>query len=333
MECILQNIWICNGEDIGIQADPSRWLSSRQNPTHYFPSKRLVDFSSCKTTNNRPDISLLFKRSTHNLSHFEFDSDTWVTNAPKRLIRDKYSIVVLTTGKNLGDIIRFAELTLKPVSRLHRVVVVWNIASNPIPMAVAKKLASLERVKLVVSPVNSLNSRFLLGNLHTETQAICSLDEDMIYSDIADFEKLFEAWLVDPSKLVGYYRRTLEKETANHISYTFRSNPYNIVLTGFSIYHRNYASVYSMAIPNLAISLVDTWFNCEDILMNAVIGHLAKEPVLGLHMKRSFMKRPDKSSISKGSHHRNYRSCCATYFSLLFENRIKIPDTLKVIVT
>lgn len=150
-------------------------------------------------------------------------------------------------------------------SSVKEIVVIWNKGVPPVP----NDFDSAVPVRIRVEPNNSLNNRFKKDPL-IKTRAVLELDDDIMMT-CDDVERGFRVWREHPDRIVGFYPRLAGGSPLKYRTekYARSHNGYNMILTGAAFLDVNLSfPLYWGANAESGRSLVDTYFNCEDVLMN-----------------------------------------------------------------
>ncbi|KAK6617779.1 hypothetical protein RUM43_014007 [Polyplax serrata] len=164
------------------------------------------------------------------------------------------------------------------------------------------------------------NQRFYPHPL-IQTSAILSLDEDTVLTtDEVDFA--FQVWINFPDRIVGYPARShYWDDSKNSWGYTSKwTNDYSIVLTGAAIYHRYYNYLYTHWLSPLLHKTVEQSQNCEDILMNLLVGHVTRRPNIKLTQRKHYKEQNSGRQRSPWNDpdHFVQRQTCLNTFAAVF---------------
>lgn len=176
----------------------------------------------------------------------------------------QFTMLAMTFDARLWNL----KMYIKHYSRcasVREIVVVWNKGVPPRP----SEFDTVVPVRIRVEKQNSLNNRFKVDPL-IKTRAVLELDDDIMMS-CDDIERGFKVWREHPDRIVGFYPRLVngnpleykgEKHARNH-------NGYNMILTGAAFIDNRVAfERYWSKEAAYGRALVDSYFNCEDVLMN-----------------------------------------------------------------
>ncbi|XP_015896190.3 glycosyltransferase family protein 64 C3 [Ziziphus jujuba] len=160
-------------------------------------------------------------------------------------------------------------------------------------------------ISLFRQPSSSLNARFL-PRPTVETRAVLICDDD-VEIDSKSFAFAFRIWGANPDRLIGFFARSHDFDLSRkEWIYTVHPDRYSIVLTKSMILKTEYLFQYSCgggAAMHRMREIVDRMRNCEDILMNFVVGdEVNAGPILvGAERARDWGDaRNDKDDIDDG---------------------------------
>ncbi|CAM6083117.1 unnamed protein product [Calypogeia fissa] len=239
----------------------------------------------------------------------------------------QFTMVTMTYDARLWNL----KMYVKHYSRcasVREILVVWNKGTPPDPLT---EFDSAVPVRIRVEPVNSLNNRFRVDPL-IKTKAVLELDDDIMMT-CDDVERGFKAWREHPERLVGFYPRLIDGSPLEYRNerYARKGQGYNMILTGAAfIDNDKYFSLYSNEENKKGRAIVDELFNCEDILMNFILGNRTDLQGVGTrgaeYIHPSWAVDTSKlssSAISRDTQsHYNKRTECLQKFSRLFN---KVP--------
>lgn len=203
-------------------------------------------------------------------------------------------------------------------SSVREIVVVWNKGVPPRP----SDFDSAVPIRIRVEERNSLNNRFNVDPM-IKTRAVLELDDDiMMICD--DVERGFKVWREHPDRIVGFYPRLAngspleyrgEKHARGH-------NGYNIILTGAAFFDWRVAfERYWSKEAAAGRALVDSYFNCEDVLMNYLYANSSSSTAME-YVRPAWAIDTSKFSgvaISRNTQaHYGIRSKCLQKFSEMY---------------
>ncbi|CAB4041156.1 Exostosin-2, partial [Paramuricea clavata] len=167
------------------------------------------------------------------------------------------------------------------------IVVVWNnVDRRPPPESEWPELT--KPVKVIETKANKLSNRFFPYN-EIETEAIFSLDDDIVMLTADEIQFAFEVWSEYPDRLVGFPGR-LHTSSNGSSQLKYESewlNDVSIVLTGAAFHHKYFSHVFTYMMPAAVRKWVDKHMNCEDIAMNFLVAnYTGKAPIKVTPRKR-----------------------------------------------
>lgn len=158
--------------------------------------------------------------------------------------------------------------------------------------------------------------------------AVLSLDNDVsLHPEEIDFA--FSTWLSFPERIVGFpSRRHYYRESSKTSPWRYTSqwgNEYSIVLTGAAVFHKYYMHLFQ-ALPSNMTSKVNSFSNCEDILMNFMVSDVSGSPPMKVTQKKQYMTKTDPAepqpivgrlaSRWENNSHFAERQQCMNFFAL-----------------
>ncbi|XP_018334859.1 exostosin-2, partial [Agrilus planipennis] len=187
-----------------------------------------------------------------------------------------FTALILTYDRveSLFNLVR----NLAKVPSLSKVLVVWNNQKKSPPLASSFPKIS-KPIKVIQTKANKLSNRFYPYE-EIQTEAILSIDDDIIMLTSDELEFGFEVWREFPDRIVGFPSRTHIWDNAT-LSWKYESewtNEISMVLTGAAFYHKYYNYLYTTSMPSEIKDWVDEKMNCEDIAMNFLVSNVTKKP-------------------------------------------------------
>ncbi|KAG8380586.1 hypothetical protein BUALT_Bualt06G0030900 [Buddleja alternifolia] len=176
----------------------------------------------------------------------------------------QFTLLTMTYDARLWNL----KMYIKHYSRcssVREIVVVWNKGTPP----QSSEFDSAVPVRIRVEKQNSLNNRFKVDPL-IKTRAVLELDDDIMMT-CDDIERGFRVWREHPDRIVGFYPRLVDGSPLKYRGevHARKHNRYNMILTGAAFMDGRAAfERYSSEEAGLGRALVDSSFNCEDVLMN-----------------------------------------------------------------
>ncbi|KAG8362652.1 hypothetical protein BUALT_BualtUnG0054200 [Buddleja alternifolia] len=188
----------------------------------------------------------------------------------------QFTLLTMTYDARLWNL----KMYVKHYSRcssVREIVVVWNKGIPP----ETSEFDSAVPVRIRVEKENSLNNRFKMDR-SIKTRAVLELDDDIMMT-CDDVERGFRVWRENPDRIVGFYPRLVNGSPLRYRGekHARKYNGYNMILTGaafidgqkaFERYWSNEAEV--------GRALVDSNFNCEDVLLNYLYANSSSSSVV-----------------------------------------------------
>ncbi|KAL4332764.1 hypothetical protein GQ457_07G018890 [Hibiscus cannabinus] len=176
----------------------------------------------------------------------------------------QFTLLTMTYDARLWNLKMFVNHYSRCAS-VKEIVVVWNKGIPP-------KLSDLDSavpVRIRVEDQNSLNNRFKIDPL-IKNRALLELDDDIMMT-CDDIERGFMLWRQHPDRIVGFYPRFVDGSRLEYSGerYARKNKGYNMILTGAAFMDSQVAlKRYWSEQAKPGREVVDTFFNCEDVLMN-----------------------------------------------------------------
>ena len=201
---------------------------------------------------------------------------------------DKFTAVISVLSSlvtSTSPVFRLIK-TLAAAEQIKEVFILWGSEVKPPPSFDWAFLGGLtDSTQLHLIQTNS-STRFLHSNL-VSTAAVLYLDEDVsITTDEVNFA--FQVWRKFQNRIVGFSARTHYWDEKKRL-WAFSSklsNEYSLVTTDAAFLHRKYAKLF---IENLSVSLttaIQSFPDCEHILMNFLVAHITKHPPIKVTQRR-----------------------------------------------
>eukprot|EP00934_Nitzschia_sp_Nitz4_P002083 Nitzschia sp. Nitz4//scaffold166_size90379//86989//88209//NITZ4_005074-RA/size90379-exonerate_est2genome-gene-0.77-mRNA-1//1//CDS//3329538247//2083//frame0 len=215
-------------------------------------------------------------------------------------------------------------------------------------------------VQILPKERDSLNSRFEpISQL--QSTAIFMVDDD-IRVDCASLNSAFQAFLVHPDSMVGFYPRLASapilqassswdssSATSADLVYhawpvVFARHQFNLVLTKASFLHSKYLDIYTndLSFPRAILEHVDQHKNCEDIAMSLLVANYTRyqaslsqnsavsQPATPIYVPGSVQDGGLFGGISTGTGHMATRSECLTALTEILQKQ-GYPSPLETI--
>ncbi|XP_015584930.1 exostosin-2 [Cephus cinctus] len=206
------------------------------------------------------------------------------------------------------------------VPSLSKLLVVWNNQHKDPPHP-GRWPKINKPLKVIQTKENKLSNRFYPYD-EIETEAILSIDDDIIMLTADEVEFAYEVWREFPDRIVGFPSRThmwdnrtscwkYESEWTNHIS---------MVLTGAAFYHKYWSYMYTTAMPGDIKEWVDEHMNCEDIAMNFLVANWTGKAPIKVTPKKKFRcpECTNTEMLSADLTHMVERTQCINRFSNIY---------------
>lgn len=221
---------------------------------------------------------------------------------------------------------------LDKVPSLAKIIVVWNNQDKPPPPAHLWPNIT-KPIKVIQTKENLLSNRFFPYQEIT-TEAVFSLDDDIIMLTPDEIEFGFQTWVEFSDRIVGYPSRTTiwDNSTRKWKYESEWTNQVSMVLTGAAFYHKYYHHSYTYEMPRDIFDWVDSKRNCEDIAMNFLIAHHTKKSPLKVTPRKKF-KCPNcvnNEMLSADSSHMIARTDCINKFEQIYGYMPLIPVEFRV---
>ncbi|XP_022880596.1 glycosyltransferase family protein 64 protein C5-like [Olea europaea var. sylvestris] len=226
----------------------------------------------------------------------------------------KFTLLTMTYDARLWNL----KMYVKHYSRcssVHEIVIVWNKGIPP----KSSDFDSAVPVRIRVEKQNSLNNRFKIDS-SIKTRAVLELDDDIMMT-CDDIERGFRVWREHPDRIVGFYPRLINGSPLKYRGekHARKHDGYNMILTGAAFIDSQLAfKRYWSKEAEVGRALVDSYFNCEDVLMNYLNANASSSPVVE-YVKPAWAIDTSKISavaISRNTQaHYRVRSNCLRKFS------------------
>lgn len=209
---------------------------------------------------------------------------------------------------------------LSKVPSLSKVVVIWNNQKkSPPPMSSFPQIS--KPVKVIRTKANKLSNRFFPYE-EIETEAILTIDDDIVMLTADELEFGYEVWREFPDRIVGFPSRTHVWDNVT-LSWKYESewtNEISMVLTGAAFHHKYWSYLYTTTMPAQVRDWVDEHMNCEDIAMNFLVANITNKPPIKVAPRKKF-KCPqcvNNEMLSADMGHMVERSQCVDRFTKAF---------------
>jgi len=206
------------------------------------------------------------------------------------------------------------------VPSLAKIIVLWNNQhKSPPPPAQWPRINKPFRV--IRTRSNKLSNRFY-PHPEIETEAILTIDDDIIMLTTDEIEFGYEVWREFPDRIVGFPSRThIWDESVNKWRYESEwTNKISLVLTGAAFHHKYWSYAYTSSMPGNIKEWVDDHMNCEDIAMNFLVANMTGKAPIKVTPRKKF-KCPECTNtemLSADLSHMAERSDCIDRFSAIY---------------
>lgn len=231
---------------------------------------------------------------------------------------DGFTAVILTYDRI--DLLFLLINKLANVPSLSKILVIWNNQYKR-PPRLSQWPKIYKQIKVIQTEKNVLSNRFYPFD-EIETEAVLSIDDDIIMLTEDEIEFAYEVWREFPDRIVGFPSRThawdnktmcwkYESEWMNHIS---------MVLTGAAFYHKYWNYAYTVKLPKIIKDWVDDHMNCEDIAMNFLVSNVTKKAPIKVTAKKKFRcpECVNTEMLSADLKHMVERTQCINQFTEIF---------------
>lgn len=230
----------------------------------------------------------------------------------------QFTLLTMTYDARLWNL----KMYIKHYSRcasVREIVVVWNKGTPPSP----SDFDSAVPVRVRVEKQNSLNNRFKADPL-IKTRAVLELDDDIMMT-CDDIERGFKVWRENPDRIVGFYPRFVGEGRLRYRGekHARKHDGYNMILTGAAFLDGRAAfERYWSKEAEGGRALVDSYFNCEDVLMNYLYANASLSGGVVEYVRPAWAVDTSKFSgvaISRNTQaHYGVRSKCLEEFSGMY---------------
>lgn len=209
---------------------------------------------------------------------------------------------------------------LVKVPSLSKVLVIWNNQhKNPPPSTRWPKVN--KPLKVIQTKENKLSNRFYPYD-EIETEAVLSIDDDIIMLTADEVEFAYEVWREFPDRIVGFPSRIHMWDNST-MCWRYESewtNSISMVLTGAAFHHKYWNYMYTTAMPGDIKEWVDEHMNCEDIAMNFLVANVTGKAPIKVTPKKKFRcpECTNTEMLSADLTHMVERTQCINKFSSIY---------------
>ncbi|PUZ37569.1 hypothetical protein GQ55_9G130100 [Panicum hallii var. hallii] len=252
-------------------------------------------------------------------THYIFGGNGAEEPYPVKGRYSQFTLLTMTYDARLWNLKMFVEHYSKCAS-VREIVVVWNKGRPPS----LGELKSMVPVRIRIENKNTLNNRFNIDK-EIKTKGVMELDDDIMMT-CDDLERGFKVWREHPDRIVGYYPRLAEGRLLEYCNerYARQQGGYNIILTGAAFMDHELAfKRYWSEEAELGRQVVDSFFNCEDVLLNFLFANESSTSTVE-YVKPTWaidMSKFSGVAISRNTQaHYHIRSKCLAIFSGIYGN-------------
>ncbi|XP_076544829.1 exostosin glycosyltransferase sotv isoform X1 [Osmia lignaria lignaria] len=209
---------------------------------------------------------------------------------------------------------------LVKVPSLSKVLVIWNNQHKDPPHS--SRWPKLNKpLKVIQTKENKLSNRFYPYD-EIETEAVLSIDDDIIMLTADEVEFAYEVWREFPDRIVGFPSRIhIWDNGTNCWKYESEwTNSISMVLTGAAFHHKYWNYMYTTAMPGDIKEWVDDHMNCEDIAMNFLVANITRKAPIKVTPKKKFRcpECTNTEMLSADLAHMVERTQCINKFSSIY---------------
>lgn len=206
------------------------------------------------------------------------------------------------------------------VPSLTKIIVIWNNQQQK-PPKFSKWPKINKALKIIQTSENILSNRFYPYD-EIETEAILSIDDDILMLTEDEVEFAFEVWREFPDRIVGFPSR-IHKWDNKSSCWKYESewtNEVSMVLTGAAFYHKYWNYAYTIKMPGDIKQWVDDHMNCEDIAMNFLVSNITGKAPIKVTAKKKFRcpECTNTEMLSADLTHMIERTQCINRFTEVF---------------
>lgn len=153
-----------------------------------------------------------------------------------------FTAVILTYDRIESLLELVIKLSIVP--SLHKILIIWNNQKkNPPHLGIFQKIS--KPLKIIQTKENKLSNRFYPYE-EIETEAILTIDDDIIMLTADELDFGYEVWREFPDRIVGFPSRThVWDNITNKWKYESEwTNQISMVLTGAAFHHKVNSNTY-----------------------------------------------------------------------------------------
>ncbi|XP_017120262.1 exostosin-2 [Drosophila elegans] len=229
-----------------------------------------------------------------------------------------FTAVILTYDRVESLFLLIQKLAVVP--SLQSILVIWNNQKKSPPHL--STFPSISKpLKIRQTKENKLSNRFY-PYPEIETEAILTIDDDIIMLTTDELDFGYEVWREFPDHIVGFPSRihVWDNVTMRWHYESEWTNQISMVLTGAAFHHKYWSHMYTHAMPGDIKDWVDEHMNCEDIAMNFLVANITNNPPIKVTPRKKF-KCPECTNtemLSADLNHMRERSACIDRFSKIY---------------
>lgn len=284
----------------------------------YFSSLKTITLTTLDILNGR-----VFPQHARSYEDWNMPPNPMSTKSPLflQLTAPKsqgFTAVVLTYDR-VESLFSLIQKLVKAPS-LSKVLVVWNNQHKapPHPSMWPKINKPL---KVIQTKENKLSNRFYPYE-EIETEAILTIDDDIVMLTADELEFGYEVWREFPDRIVGFPSRTHVWDNVT-LRWKYESewtNQISMVLTGAAFHHKYWSYLYTTSMPGNIKEWVDEHMNCEDIAMNFLVANVTNKAPIKVAPRKKFKcpKCVNTEMLSADLNHMMERSLCIDRFATIY---------------
>lgn len=284
----------------------------------YLSSMKVITLTTLDILNDR-----VFPQSAHTYQDWNMPPDPMAAKSPLFLQltapRSQGFTAVVLTYDRVESLFSLIQKLVKAPS-LSKVLVVWNNQRKAPPHpSMWPKIG--KPLKVIQTKENKLSNRFYPYE-EIETEAILTIDDDIVMLTADELEFGYEVWREFPDRIVGFPSRThVWDNTTQRWKYESEwTNQISMVLTGAAFHHKYWSYLYTTSMPGNIKEWVDEHMNCEDIAMNFLVANVTSKAPIKVTPRKKF-KCPECTNtemLSADLNHMMERSQCIDMFSSIY---------------
>ncbi|XP_057321592.1 exostosin-2 [Microplitis mediator] len=289
--------------------DHGQWLWSR-----YFKSVDLIVNTALEVMNDRIFPQLMRDYNSWN-SRSNYSPLFLPVTAPKT---HGFTAVILTYDR--VELLFSLITKITQVPSLSKILVIWNNVKKD-PPASSRWPKVNKSLQVIRTKENKLSNRFYPYD-EIETEAVLSIDDDIIMLTADELEFAYEVWREFPDRIVGFPSRThtWDNETQCWRYESEWTNVISMVLTGAAFHHKYWMYLYTTSMPGDIKWWVDSHMNCEDIAMNFLIANTTGKSPIKVTPKKKFRcpECTNTEMLSADLAHMAERTHCINRFTRIY---------------